>query len=59
MILDCKEEKIIEYFSYSYFVIPKVKEIILTILNKIWNIWGGKMEELVLLAKSREWRSFY
>lgn len=35
MILDCKEEKIIKYFSYSYFVTPKVKEIILTILNKI------------------------
>jgi len=35
MILDCKEEIIMEYFNYSYFVKPKIKEIIFTVLNKI------------------------
>ena len=35
MILDCSEDIIMEYFNYSYFVMPKIKEIILVILNKL------------------------
>ena len=35
MILDCKEEIILKYFNYSFFIVPKVKEIILTVLNKL------------------------
>lgn len=35
MYLDCEESIINKYFNYSYFVKPKLKEIIFTILNKI------------------------
>ena len=35
MIIDCEETQLIEYFSYSYFVKPKAKEIIYIILNKL------------------------
>lgn len=35
MLLDCEEKIINEYFNYSYFIHPKLKEIIFTILNKI------------------------
>lgn len=35
MLLDCKEEIIIKYFNYYSFTAPKLKEIILVILNKI------------------------
>lgn len=35
MCLDCDEKILNNYFCYSYFVQPKLKEIIFTILNKI------------------------
>ena len=35
MYYDCEEETINEYFHYSYFMKPKLKEIIFTILRKI------------------------
>ena len=35
MILDCKEEIILKYFNFSFFIVPKVKEIILPVLNKL------------------------
>lgn len=35
MCLDCDEKILNDYFCYSYFVKPKLKEIIFTILNKI------------------------
>lgn len=35
MLLDCKEEIIMEYFNYTIFVKPKLKEIIFTIVNKL------------------------
>lgn len=35
MYFDCEEDIINKYFNYNYFVKPKVKEIIFTILNKI------------------------
>lgn len=35
MLLDCPEKKIISYFNYAYFIKPKIKEIIFTIINKI------------------------
>lgn len=35
MYLDCTEEELKEYFNYRYFVKPKLKEIIFTILNNL------------------------
>lgn len=35
MCLDCEEIIINQYFNYNYFVKPKLKEIIFTIINKI------------------------
>lgn len=35
MITECREEILTKYFNYSYFVKPKIKEIIITIINKI------------------------
>lgn len=35
MLLDCPENIITSYFHYTYFVKPKIKEIIFTIVNKI------------------------
>ncbi len=35
MYYDCPEDRVKEYFSYTYCVKPKVKEVIFTILNKI------------------------
>lgn len=35
MISKCAEEKIVEYFNYSYYIKPKIKEIIFTVLNKV------------------------
>ncbi len=37
MILNCNKQEIKDYFNYEYFIKPKVKEIIITILNKIIN----------------------
>lgn len=35
MLLDCSQETIMNYFKYSVSVLPKAKEIILTVLNRI------------------------
>lgn len=35
MLLDCEEKTIIDYFNYSFWVKPKIQEIIYTVLNKI------------------------
>lgn len=35
MIADCPEETIITYFGYSYFVKPKIKEVIFNIINNL------------------------
>ncbi len=37
MYLDCQESIINQYFNYTYYTKPKLKEIIFTILNKIQN----------------------
>ena len=37
MYYDCEEKTINEYFKYSYFMKPKLKEIIFTILKNIYN----------------------
>lgn len=36
MISKCDRKKLIEYFGYSYYIKPKIQEIIFTILNKIY-----------------------
>lgn len=35
MLLDCKKDVIKNYFSYSYYYKPKIRDIIYTILNKL------------------------
>ena len=35
MYLECNEDRLLNYFNYSYITKPKVNEIIFTILNKI------------------------
>lgn len=35
MLLDCKEDTITKYFNYNNFIIPKIKEIIIVVLNKL------------------------
>lgn len=40
MYLDCEEDVINQYFNYSYFVKPRLKEIIFTVINKIGWVFG-------------------